>query len=115
MSYCELHASSAFSFLRGASQPEQLAEVAAELQMPALALCDRNGVYGAQRFSVACRENGVRPIIGAELSMEDGSILPVLVENRAGYKNLCELLTQAHLRSEKGHCAVRWDELPRFA
>ncbi len=115
MSYCELHASSAFSFLRGASQPEQLAEVVAELQMPALALCDRNGVYGAQRFSVACRENGVRPIIGAELSMEDGSILPVLVENRAGYKNLCELLTQAHLRSEKGHCAVRWDELPRFA
>jgi hypothetical protein len=47
--------------------------------------------------------------------MEDGSILPVLVENRTGYKNLCELLTQAHLRSEKGKCAVRWDELPEFA
>ena len=47
--------------------------------------------------------------------MEDGSILPVLVENRTGYKNLCELLTQAHLRSEKGKCAVRWDELPQFA
>jgi error-prone DNA polymerase len=115
MSYCELHASSAFSFLRGASSPEQLAEVAAELQMPALALCDRNGLYGAQRFSVACREHGVRPIIGCELSMEDGGVLPVLVENRAGYKNLCELLTQAHLRSEKGNCAVRWSELPRFA
>ena len=114
MSYIELHASSAFSFLRGGSSPEQLAEVAAELDMPALALCDRDGVYGVQRFSVAAREHGVRPIIGAELSIEDGSILPVLVENRTGYKNLCELLTQAHLRSEKGKCAVRWDELPQF-
>jgi error-prone DNA polymerase len=114
-SYIELHACSAFSFLRGGSFPEQLAEVAAELEMPALALLDRNGVYGAQRFSVAAREHGVRPIIGAELSMEDGGILPVLVENRTGYKNLCELLTQAHLRSAKGECAVKWDELPEFA
>ena len=115
MSYCELHCCSAFSFLRAGSFPEQLAEVAAELEMPAIALLDRNGVYGAQRFSVAAREHGVRPIIGAELSIEDGSILPVLVENRVGYKNLCELLTQAHLRSEKGKCAVRWDELAEFA
>src|SRR5438093_10964208 len=114
MPYIELHASSAFSFLRGGSFPEQLAEVAAELEMPALALCDRDGVYGAQRFSVAAREHGIRPIIGAELSMEDGSILPVLVENRTGYKNLCELLTQAHLRSEKAKCAVHWNELSEF-
>src|SRR5438067_6922306 len=114
-SYVELHACSAFSFLRGGSFPEHLAEVAAELEMPAMALLDRNGVYGAQRFSVAAREHGVRPIIGAELSMEDGGILPILVKNRTGYKNLCELLTQAHLRSEKGKCAVRWDELPQFA
>src|SRR5438876_7232037 len=115
MSYIELHACSAFSFLRGGSFPEQLAEVAAELEMPAMALCDRNGVYGAQRFSVAAREHNVHAITGCELSMEDGSILPVLVENRTGYKNLCELLTQAHLRSEKGKCAVRWSELPEFA
>src|SRR6201987_5064089 len=98
MSYIELHASSAFSFLRGGSFPEQLAEVVAELEMPAIALLDRNGVYGAQRFSVPARERGVRPIIGAELSIEDGSILPVLVQNRTGYKNLCELLTESHLR-----------------
>src|ERR1043165_6993519 len=115
MKFVELHTSSAFSFLRGGSFPEQLAEVAAELQMPAIALCDRNGVYGVQRFSVAARERGVRPILGAELSMEGNGILPVLVENRVGYKNLCELLTQAHLRSEKGKCAVHWDELPQFA
>jgi error-prone DNA polymerase len=114
MKYVELHACSAFSFLRGGSFPEQLAHTAAELEMPAMALIDRNGVYGAQRFSVAAREHGVRPIIGAELSMEDGGILPVLVQNRTGYKNLCELLTQAHLRSEKGKCAVQWSELPQF-
>src|ERR1700720_458726 len=113
--YVELRAASAFSFLRGRSFPEQLAEVAAELEMPAMALLDRNGVYGAQRFSVAAREHGVRPIIGAELSMEDGGVLPVLVENRTGYKNLCELLTQAHLRSEKGKCEIKWNELPQFA
>jgi error-prone DNA polymerase len=115
MSYIELHCCSAFSFLRGGSFPEQLAEVAAELEMPAMALLDRNGVYGAQRFSAAAREHNVRAIVGCELSMEDGSILPVLVENPTGYKNLCELLTDAHLRSEKGKCAVRWDELPKFA
>jgi len=115
VSYIELHACSAFSFLQGGSFPEQLAEVAAELKMPAMALLDRDGVYGAQRFSVAAREHHVRPIIGSELSMEDACILPVLVENRTGYRNLCELLTQAHLRSEKGKCAVRWDELPQFA
>jgi len=115
MPYIELHACSAFSFLRGGSFPEQLAEVAAELEMPAMALLDRNGVYGAQRFSVAAREHNVRPIIGCELLMEDGAVLPVLVENRTGYKHLCELLTKAHLRSEKGKCAVRWDELSEFA
>lgn len=115
MPYVELHACSAFSFLRGGSFPEHLAATAAELQMPAVALLDRNGVYGVQRFSVAARENGVRPIVGCELTMEDGAILPVLVENRIGYRNLCELLTQAHLRSEKGKCAVRWAELPEFA
>ena len=115
MNYVELHARSAFSFLRGGSFPEQLAEVAAEVEMPAMALLDRNGVYGVQRFSVAAREHNVRPIIGCELSMEDGAVLPVLVENRTGYKNLCELLTKAHLRSEKGKCAVRWDELSEFA
>src|SRR5216117_2806343 len=115
MSYVELHACSAFSFLRGGSFPEQLAETAAELEMPAMALLDHNGVYGAQRFSVTAREHNVRPIVGCELSIDDGSVLPVLVENRTGYKNLCELLTQAHLRSEKGKCVVQWDELAEFA
>jgi error-prone DNA polymerase len=115
VSYVELHACSAFSFLRGGSFPEQLAETAADLTMPAMALLDRNGVYGAQRFTVAAREHGMHPIVGAELTMEDGSVLPVLVKDRTGYKNLCELLTQAHLRSAKGECAVNWNELSEFA
>src|SRR4029077_16044979 len=81
-----------------------------------LGLLDRNGVYGSQRFSVAAREQKVRPIIGAELTMEDGSVLPVLVASRLGYANLCSLLTQAHLRSNvKGECAVKWEELGEFA
>jgi len=115
MPYIELHASSAFSFLRGGSSPEHLAETAAKLKMPALALLDRNGVYGSQRFSAACREQNVRPIVGCELAMEDGCMLPVLVEDRIGYKNLCELLTQAHLRSEKGSCVICYSELAAFS
>ena len=114
MAYVELHACSAFSFLRGASFPEQIADKAAELEMPAAALLDRNGVYGSQRFSATAREKGVRPIVGCELTMEDGSVLPVLVKDGEGYKNLCGLLTQANLRSSKGSGAVQWRELPEF-
>ncbi|MCI0746713.1 MAG: error-prone DNA polymerase, partial [Verrucomicrobia subdivision 3 bacterium] len=115
MSYVELHCRSAFSFLRGGSLPEQLAEVAADFGMPAMALCDRDGVYGAPRFFSAAREKGLRPIIGSEVTMEDGSVLPVLVETRTGYQNLCRLFTRAHLRAPKGESAVRWEELPEFA
>jgi error-prone DNA polymerase len=64
MDYVELHSRSAFSFLHGASFPEQLAHRCAELKMPAMALCDRDGVYGAPRFFAAAKENGVRAIIG---------------------------------------------------
>jgi error-prone DNA polymerase len=113
--YVELHCRSAFSFLRGASTPEQLAELAAQLQMPAVALCDRDGVYGAPRFFARARELGVCPIVGAEITMEDGVILPVLVQSRSGYANLCRLLTRAHLRNTKGKCSARWDELPEFS
>jgi error-prone DNA polymerase len=113
--YVELHCRSAFSFLRGASTPEQLVERAAQLQMPAMALCDRDGVYGAPRFFGRARELGIRPIVGAEITMDDGIILPVLAQSRAGYTNLCQLLTRAHLRNSKGTCSARWNELPEFA
>src|SRR5262245_31845711 len=96
--YIELHARSTFSFLRGASFPEHLAETAAELQLPAMALCDRDGVYGAPRFLVKAREAGIRPIVGAEVTLVDGAVLPLLVKSRTGYANLCRMLTNAHLR-----------------
>src|SRR5258706_9788563 len=111
MEYVELHARSAFSFLRGASLPERIAERAAELQMPAIGLCDRNGLYGAPRFFARAKETGVRAIVGAELTMEDETVLPVLVESRTGYKNLCQLLTRGHLRNPKGKTTIGWDEL----
>ena len=112
--YVELHARSAFSFLRGGSFPEHLAEAAAEAEIPALALCDRDGVYGAPRFFAKAQESGVRAIVGSEVTLEDGSVLPLLVESRTGYQNLCRLLTEAHLRSPKGECAVAWSELADF-
>src|SRR5947207_10903291 len=114
MDYVELHSRSAFSFLRGASLPEQLVERAGQLQMPALGLCDRDGVYGAPRLFARAKAAGVRPIVGAELTMEDKTILPVLVASHRGYQNLCQLLTRAHLRSEKGKAHVLWSELPEF-
>ena len=110
--YIELHARSAFSFLRASSLPETLAAVAGEAGLAGLAVCDRMGVYGAPRLTSAAREAGVRPILGCELVMEDESVLPVLVADRTGYQNLCRLLTAAHLRSAKGAGRVRWDELP---
>ncbi len=115
MGYVELHARSAFSFLRAASSPGQLAQQAAALDLPALALCDRDGVYGAPRLFAAARDHGIRAIVGAELTMEDETVLPVLVESRVGYQNLCRLITQAKLRGTKTACAVRWEELPEFA
>src|SRR5688500_3801508 len=113
--YVELHARSAFSFLRGASEPEALARTAAELDLSALALCDRDGVYGSARLHAAARESGLRAIVGAELTLDDGSVLPVLVTNRVGYQNLCRLITRAKLRGTKQHAPVHWDELPEFA
>jgi error-prone DNA polymerase len=84
--YVELHARSAFTFLRAASFPEYLAERAGALGHEAMALCDRDGVYGAPRFYEKGLKAGIRPIVGAELTFDDGYVLPVLVRNRAGYQ-----------------------------
>jgi len=111
MAYTELHARSAFSFLRGGSLPESLMVEAARQELPAIALCDRDGVYGAVRAHMAGKEAGVRAIVGCELTMEDESVLPVLVETQAGYRRLCHLLTTAHLRSAKGEGRIAWQEL----
>ncbi|HEY5659218.1 MAG TPA: PHP domain-containing protein, partial [Gaiellaceae bacterium] len=94
--YVELHAHSSYSFLDGASLPEELAVQAAELEYPALALTDHDGVYGSLEFAHAAKHFGVRPITGAEVTLADRSHVTLLVETQRGYANLCRLLTAAH-------------------
>jgi len=94
--FVELHAHSAYSFLDGASHPEELAARAAELGYEALALTDHDGVYGSLEFAYAAKAFGVRPITGAEVTLSDGSHVTLLVESPRGYANLCRLLTAAH-------------------
>jgi error-prone DNA polymerase len=96
MTYVELHTHSAYSFLDGASQPEELAIRAAELGYEALALTDHDGVYGSLEFARAAKTFGVRPITGAEVTLEGGCHVTLLVETPQGYANLCRLLTAAH-------------------
>ncbi len=109
--YHELHARSAFSFLRGASTPEALADRSGALGLPAVALCDRDGFYGSVRFHGRAETNGFRAIVGTELTMSDGSVVPVLVKNRGGYRAVSRLLTRAQLRAPKGECSLEWSEL----
>src|SRR5215831_12251542 len=112
--YVELHARSAFSFLEGASLPEELIHVCAELGAKAMALLDRDGVYGSPRFHLAAKKIGVKAHIGSEVTLAidkahgskstpKGSRIagrslsttsfPLLVQNRTGYQNLCRLIT----------------------
>ena len=100
--YVELHARSAFSFLEGASVPEELASLCAEYKMPAMALLDRDGVYGSPRFHLAAQKASIRAHIGAEVTSPEGWRYALLVESRAGYENLCRLITQMKLRAKKG-------------
>src|SRR4051794_30679892 len=94
--YVELHAHSAYSFLDGASLPEELAARAAELGYDTLALTDHDGVYGSLEFAHAAKHFGVRPITGAEVTLQDGSHVTLLCESQRGYANLCRILTDAH-------------------
>ena len=129
--YIELHARSAFSFLKGASTPEELIATGAEFGMPAMALLDRDGLYGAPRFYLTAKKLGIKAHIGAEISVRspqstvrsrgaDGvTTIPVLVRNCTGYQNLCRLITLMKLRVPKhakpGECAVTPDELAEHA
>ncbi len=128
--YVELRARSAFSFLEGAAQPEDLVDRAAELGYPALALGDRDGLYGAPRFYHAAVKAGLKAIVGAELTLDDESRLYLLVPDRDRYQNLCRLITAAKLRvinhpvagrkappspyPAKGESRVTIDDLERF-
>src|ERR1051326_2316581 len=153
--YIELHARSAFSFLEGSSLPEELIGVCAHFKMPAMALLDTDGVYGAARFHLAANKIGLKAHIGAEVSFSPQSHgiteknhrhgssrsgttsmnnrestinnfsvppwlrgkfpLPLLVASRAGYQNLCRLITKMKLRARKGEGSVTQEELQEHA
>ena len=153
MSYIELHARSAFSFLEGSSLPEELVGVCQHFQMPAMALLDSDGVYGAPRFHIAANKTKIKAHIGAEITSQEFSIadwqlpnekaigdstikiqqstiseignrksaiensfrLPLLISSRAGYQNLCRLITKMKLRAQKGEGAVTREELQAHA
>jgi error-prone DNA polymerase len=97
--YVELHAHSAFSFLDGASLPDELAAAAAEYGYSAMALTDHNGVSGSMEFAQAAAPLGLRAIHGAEVDLDDGRHLTLLVEDERGWRNLCHLLTRAHAQT----------------
>jgi len=132
--YIELHAASAFSFLAGASQPEVLIERAAELDMPALALADRNGVYGAARFHTQAEKSGVRAHIGAEIAVNsfgnrltppdwlphqcpaEPPRLLLLCASQVGYQNLCQLITRFKMReATKSEGAATLEDIEEFS
>jgi error-prone DNA polymerase len=99
--YTELHCHSAFSFLDGASLPDELAVAAAELGYDTLALTDHNSVSGSMEFAVAAGALGLRPIHGAEVDLDDGRHLTLLVEDAKGWSSLCRILTQAHAHTRE--------------
>src|SRR6184192_3548564 len=113
--YVELRCRSAFSFLAGASLPEDLVERAAALGYDTLALADARGVYGAPRFFQAARSAGLRALVGAEVPVAGAGMLWLLVESRTGYRNLCRLLTAGALGRAKGEALVTWAEVEEHA
>ncbi len=113
--YAELRAASAFSFLDSASLPEDLIDCAAQKDLPAMALVDTNGVYGAPRFYTAAKKAGIKALVGAELVLECGGHATVLVENRTGYKNLCKLITAGAMGKPKGEARFTWELIEEYA
>ena len=140
--FIELHSRSAFSFLEGTALPEDLIAACKRLNMPSMALLDRDGVYGAPRFYMAAKKAGIKAHLGAEVTCEISDFrlkiedlkpeksesicnlkskicnffrLPLLVSSRPGYQNLCRLITKMKLRSKKGEGAVCKDELQEHA
>jgi DNA polymerase III alpha subunit len=107
--FAHLDVRSAFSLKEGAFVPEHLVALAAKIGMPAVALTDRDGLYGAARFVAACEREGIRPILGASLTIrEEGRDAPLvlLAQDERGYANLCRLITDAHMLGERGDPSI---------
>src|SRR3989442_9215562 len=99
--YAELHCHSAYSFLDGASPPDEILAEAHRLGYPALALTDRNGIYGSLAFAYAAQPLGIQAITGAEVTLTGGGQLILLAETAQGYSNLCRLVTEAPLGAQR--------------
>ena len=112
-SYAPLWCKSNYSFLEGASHPEELVDACHQNGISSLALTDRNGVYGIVRAHVRARQLGIHLIVGSQVSLQDGSEILLLVQDQEGYRNLCRLLTDGHRRSSKGECKLGWQEVCR--
>jgi error-prone DNA polymerase len=118
VSYVPLWCKTSFSFHEGASHPEELVEEAHRLGLPAIAITDRDGVYGVVEAHLKARELGVQLVVGAQVTVADGqttasgdTVIVLLARDRTGYANLCHLLTTGRLRSPKGESRVTWDEV----
>jgi len=113
-SYVELHCHSNFSILDGASHAEDLVARASEIGMPALALTDHDGLYGIIPFYKACLAAGLKPVIGAEITLKNGSHIILLAKSNRGYSNLCQLITRAQLEHKKGSPAIDKKDLAQY-
>ena len=113
--YAELHCHTNFSFLDGASHPADIVARAKELGMPALAITDHDGLYGAIRFYREARELGIKPIIGVEMTLDGGYHLTLLAKNDKGYSNLSRLVSHAQLRQCKGQASLDFSALARHS
>lgn len=109
--YVPLWCKSCFSFLEGASHPEELVETCAQLGVETVALTDRDGIYGIVEAHGKAGDLGVKLLVGSEISVDDGSTIVLLAADREGYANLCRLITAGRMRSEKGRSAVGWREV----
>ncbi len=110
-SYAPLYCKSHYSFLEGASHPEELLERATEIGIGSLCLTDRDGVYGVVRAHVKARELDLHLIIGARMTIADGSSILLLAVDGTGYAHLCQLISAGRLRSPKGRSVVEWREV----
>ena len=109
--YPSLFTKSNYSFLEGASHPEELVAAADALDLPALAITDRDGLYGVVRAFVEARARGLNLIVGSQITVDDGSTILLLAMSRRGYANLSGLITTGRRRCEKGKSQVRWQEI----
>lgn len=112
--YAELHAHTNFSFLNGASHPEEMISQASELGLSALAVTDHNGVYGAVRFARAASDSGLKSIIGMELTLAGGYHITLLARDRVGYANICRLATKAHRWSSGRKPTLPFEDLSGY-